>query len=454
MRHITIIGGGLSGTLLAMNLIKATPDEHVSVKLVDKRGENDLGPAYSTTEDYLLNVPAGKMGAVSDGPEHFWDWLQNKKISCDKTDFLPRKLYRKYMHELFQNALSNKNSNISYERIKDEAVGINLINNHAQIILAGGKSITADKIVLALGNFPPRNPKLGNNEYIKSLHYIENPWNSTLINQAARDATVFFIGTGQTMVDLAVGLHKHGHKGRMIAVSRHGFLPMVHKIVDEYPSFYDKFENTGSIIDMLKIVRGEIQNAEKRGYDIRAVIDSLRPHTQVIWMKLKTDEKKRFIRHLFRYWEVVRSRIPEESNTIIDEMQSTGQLVIIGGRITDISVKEKSFEVRRDLRSKKTQIIKPVDLIVNCMGPELNYNRIQSELVKNLLERGLIQPDPVNLGINAMPDGRVIHKDGTASEIFFTIGLPLRGILWECLAVPEIREHARDLSQLLLNNLN
>src|SRR5512146_1808960 len=108
MRSIAVIGAGLSGTLVALNLLKASTDRSISIKLIDSRAETDLGPAYSSDEGYLLNVRAGLMGAVAGEPEHFWQWVQNKKINADKTDFLPRKLYREYIKELFQNALRNK----------------------------------------------------------------------------------------------------------------------------------------------------------------------------------------------------------------------------------------------------------------------------------------------------------------------------------------------------------
>jgi uncharacterized NAD(P)/FAD-binding protein YdhS len=454
MLNITIIGAGLSGTLLAMNLLKASTDETISIKLVDKRDENDLGPAFSTNEDYLLNVHAGKMGAVSNEPQHFCNWLKNKGIKVDQMDFLPRKLYREYVQDLFQNALQSKNPNVKFERIQDEAIEIKLNGNHAQIILAGGNRITSDKIVLALGNFPPRNPQLKNNEFLESSFYVQNPWNSGFINAISREATVFFIGTGQTMVDLACGLHRHGHKGKIFAISRHGFLPLTHKLTESYPPFYDKLKNIKSITVLLRIIRKEIENAERTGFDIRAVIDSLRPYTQDIWMGLDYGEKRKFLMHLFRYWEIVRSRIPQESGDVINRMMSTGQLNIITGRITDMKVMEKFIEVIYTFRRTTKQKIQKADIVINCIGPELDYSKIQSRLVKNLLKVGIIQPDPLNLGLNAKPDGRIIQGDGTVSNNFFTIGLPLRGILWETLAAPEIREQAKNLSEILLNGLS
>ena len=73
MSRIAIIGAGLSGRLLALNLLRfASSDAAVSVHMLDRGDERAMGPAYSYEADYLLlNVPAGRMGAFSEDPEHF-----------------------------------------------------------------------------------------------------------------------------------------------------------------------------------------------------------------------------------------------------------------------------------------------------------------------------------------------------------------------------------------------
>ena len=65
MSRIAIIGAGLSGRLLALNLLRfASSDAAVSVRMLDRGDERYMGPAYSDEADYLLlNVPAGRMGA-------------------------------------------------------------------------------------------------------------------------------------------------------------------------------------------------------------------------------------------------------------------------------------------------------------------------------------------------------------------------------------------------------
>jgi uncharacterized NAD(P)/FAD-binding protein YdhS len=80
MSRIAIIGAGLSGRLLALNLLRfASSDAAVSVRMLDRGDERYMGPAYSYEADYLLlNVPVGRMGAFSEDPEHFLTWNRNR----------------------------------------------------------------------------------------------------------------------------------------------------------------------------------------------------------------------------------------------------------------------------------------------------------------------------------------------------------------------------------------
>jgi len=71
-------------------------------------------------------------------------------------------------------------------------------------------------------------------------------------------------------------------------------------------------------------------------------------------------------------------------------------------------------------------------------------------LLINLLARGLIDHDPLALGLNALPNGEVLRYRGGPSGWLFTIGPPLKGVLLESTAVIEIRVQAQALADRLL----
>ena len=118
MSRIAIIGAGLSGRLLALNLLRfASSDAAVSVRMLDRGDERYMGPAYSYEADYLLlNVPAGRMGAFPEDPEHFLTWNRDRGAHAGAWDFLPRRLYRDYILALVREALQAQAGGTTFGR--------------------------------------------------------------------------------------------------------------------------------------------------------------------------------------------------------------------------------------------------------------------------------------------------------------------------------------------------
>jgi uncharacterized NAD(P)/FAD-binding protein YdhS len=368
MSQIAIIGAGLSGRLLALNLLRfASSDDAVSVRMLDRGDERYMGPAYSYEADYLLlNVPAGRMGAFPEDPEHFLTWNRDGGVHAGPCDFLPRRLYRDYILALVREALQARAGGTTFEHVRGEVTDIDTEGGGATIHVKDKGPIVVDKAVLALGNFPPRHPPIENRSALESERYIRNPWDPGVLDCLSQRDTVFLIGTGQTTVDLAMALHRRAHEGRIIALSRRGLLPLAHSGFEPYESFFEEIKESKTILD----------RAEFMGIDKRAVIDSLRPGTQTIWSGLVADEKRRFLRHLFRYWEIIRSRIPPESKAIIDTMCASGQLDVFAGRIRDLAESEAAMEVHYVPRGRTRQEVATAALVINCIGPESDYRKI------------------------------------------------------------------------------
>jgi len=88
--------------------------------------------------------------------------------------------------------------------------------------------------------------------------------------------------------------------------------------------------------------------------------------------------------------------------------------------------------------------------VLNCTGPARDYSKIDHPLIANLRENGWLTPDPLRLGIETDPEGRLIGADGSSVPGLFTLGpLRLPG-LWESLAIPEIRVQAVELAKLVV----
>lgn len=251
------------------------------------------------------------------------------------------------------------------------------------------------------------------------------------------------------MVDVALHFHKTGHRGKIYAISTHGMLPVVHKLGFTYPSFAEELEPMNRITDILKSVRRDIGNAEATGSNWRAVIDSLRPATQKLWLALPLAETRYFMQHLSRYWNVARHRMTAEAGKILDEMKLLGTLQILKGRLKGIAVNDaEKFQVVYGSLGRAHYV--SADVLVNCIGSEANFAKIDSEFLRNLVQRRHIRNDDLSLGIKADPDGKVLDKHDKYSPFVYSMGTALKGKLLETTAIPEIRTQSRDLALKLL----
>jgi uncharacterized NAD(P)/FAD-binding protein YdhS len=451
MKRIGIVGAGLSGRLVALNLLRsASPKRRVSILMFDRGDERYMGPAYSGESDcLLLNVPAGRLGAFSSDPEHFVKWLERRGTPVGEWDFLPRLLYREYVLALLHEAVEKQAQAAKLEHVRGEVIDLASEQEDGVTLHVSGRApFSVDKAVLALGNFPPRHPEIQTSRSLRSERYVHNPWSRGALDDLSEHDTVLLIGTGQTTVDLVSMLHRRGHLGQLVAISRKGWLPLAHRGFASYPSFFHEIRDSRSVLEICRVVR---KHLETTGIDRRSVIDSLRPHTQTIWRSLPEQEKRRFVRHLFRSWEIIRSRIPPESESLIDALRASGQLRILAGRIYDLVETESGMEIHFIRRGSQTPGVELAARVINCIGPESDYRKIDDPLVKNLLRRGLVRPGPAQIGIDALPhNGAIVGERGTISKELFTLGSTMKGVLWEVLAVQEIRAQAEKLAQVLL----
>src|SRR5262245_7907006 len=75
---ITIIGGGFSGVMTAVNLARLS-ERPIQVTVINQHRPMGRGLAYGTRRpEHLLNVAARNMSAFPDQPDHFLQWLRSR----------------------------------------------------------------------------------------------------------------------------------------------------------------------------------------------------------------------------------------------------------------------------------------------------------------------------------------------------------------------------------------
>ncbi len=465
--HIAIIGGGASGTLVAINLLR-TATSPCRISIIEREPRLGRGVAFGTTSEcHLLNLPAGKMSAFADDSDHFVRWARThgrgrdgfastasddarREDSVDATSFLPRRLYGAYLDAVLDDAIAAARPGITFQRFADEAIAVDERSTGATIVLHGGDRVAADRVVLALGHLPPRNPPLGDPRFYESARYRGYAWAPDVLADLPIDASILLIGSGLTAVDLALELRRREHRGSVHVLTRHGMLPAGHRATAVRAPFLDPASLPTSTAELMRRLRREIAEARARGEDWRAVIDALRPITPLIWQSLPIDERRRFLRHVRPFWEVVRHRMAPETAASFTAMLQSGQLVVHVGRVDRCVERRHGVVVVLRRRRRRERELLAVARVINCTGPESDFRQFKHPLVASLVADGSIRPDPVALGIDVAPDGAVRNAVGARSCILYSLGPTCKGTSWETTAIPEIRVQAAALARRLL----
>lgn len=119
-----------------------------------------------------------------------------------------------------------------------------------------------------------------------------------------------------------------------------------------------------------------------------------------------------------------------------------GTLVLIAGRLRAVSDGTRGALVTIQPRGGTEPRAIDAQAILDATG----FSRLaetEDPLVRNLLGRSLVRPGPFGLGLDATPEGRIL---GTETPLW-AMGPLLRGVLWECIAVPDIRDASVGLAE-------
>jgi uncharacterized NAD(P)/FAD-binding protein YdhS len=449
--HVAIIGGGASGTLLAVQLLSRVP-AGTRVALIERGTRVGRGVAYGVeSDDLLLNVPAGRMGAFPERPGHFLEWVRAHAgergfpAQASAGDFLPRRLFGAYLEAVLAEARAAADG-VEFHVVHGTAVDIEENAAGGRVFLEDGRELQATRVILALGNLPGAYPIPRPLPIYHSPAYVHIPWQRDALQGLASDDDVLLVGQGLTATDLIVQLARRGHRGTIHALSRRGQRPQVHGASGPFTSFLAHEPNPPTVRAMVGRVRREIRAAATAGTDWRAVVDSLRGHTPEVWQSWSWEERARFLRHVRPFWEACRHRVAPRLAEIVAAMEASGRLQFHAGRLQVLERDANGVHALFRRRGTIQHVDLRVARVINCSGPRTDYSKYQHPLFIHLLARGLIDHDPLALGISALPTGEVLRYHGDAVGWLFTLGAPLKGVLWETTAIPEIRAQARALA--------
>jgi uncharacterized NAD(P)/FAD-binding protein YdhS len=458
MRYtVVIVGGGFSGTVLAVNLLRRPPSVPTNIILIERGTRMGRGVAYAQREfPYLLNVAAARLSVDPNDSLDFVQFARRHVPEAAAADFLPRALYGEYLEYSLHRAEVGASPQLRLQRVHADVQSIEAADvQRLRVLLPQQVPILADRVVLALGN-PPA-PLLPWAEEVQDAQgYLHDPWE--LPRGLTAEHAVLVLGNGLTMADVVLALtHERDPAPLVHTLSRRGLVPEPQTSHRAEPSAARLRDDGASLMNasqslprLLREIRRQVRDADARGSDWREVITLVRHWAPQLWRALPLRERRRFVRHLQPFWSVHRHRQPPQSAQHLEQLRDGSRLLVKAGRVQKMALKDGRIKVWWQPRGADDCESLQVDYVINALGPDYVLERSADPLTQSLLKSGMISADPLQLGLRTGARGACIDRQGRVSEQLFYLGPMLRADHWETTGAAELLQWAQQVSEHLL----
>lgn len=438
---IALIGGGASGTLVALHLLRQarTPTR---IALVEP-GTPGRGVAYGTDfEEHLLNVPAARMSVDPDAPSDFLDDLQARDPAATAATFAPRRVYAAYLADRFAAARA-QSTHATLDVVPARVVDAEPDATSVCLHLDDGRTLRAAHAVVALGNAPRPLPAAA------PAHAVIASWDYRALKAVDPGHDVTIVGAGHSMVDVVLSLVAQGHRGHVDVLSRTAQLPLPHAHAHGACDFDATTLLALPLRARVRALRAAMREAAATGVPWQDVMDRVRPQVRALWGSLDDADRRRFLRHVVRAWDVHRHRIAPAVHARLQALRDSGQLRVHRGRLQRVVATGTRYRVEAGAPQGGLQAWE-CDVVVNAVGLQVQATRMGHPLLDAMLARGDVRPGPQGIGLDTDADAALLRADGSAHARLHAIGSLRIGTLWETIAVPELRQDAQALAKRLL----
>jgi uncharacterized NAD(P)/FAD-binding protein YdhS len=437
-----VVGGGAAAAFLLhrMAVDGASTRPVVVVEPAERLGP---GVAYRTPDPvHLMNVCRIRLSVDGDGGADLVGWLAERGVEANADTYLRRQMYGDYLADVADRSATTVGIDHRRARVTSLERSSDPDRPGWHVELSDGTAVDAGDVVLATGfpgrpvppcATPPGDPRV-----------VADPWTPGAFDVPGL-RRVSVVGTGLTMVDVALSLVERHPDVEIVAASRRGLVPRTSR--PGLPATIDP--------DLLPVPgiggHGLVRHVVRLGRtheDWQAVVDNVRPRANDLWRALPYGDQARILRRWFPWWNVHRHRTAPAVGERLAALVASGQLRIVRSRVAEAVDAGDRLRVR--YASAHVDDL-DADLLVNAAGPSDDLSVSGDGVVQQLLAAGDVVIGPHRLGLGVDRAGRALGRGPQPTPGLWLIGALRRGTEWETTAVPEIRIQAGTIAERLLH---
>ena len=445
---IAVIGSGYSAASILTHLLDLHPDLADQITVFGP-GRFGQGAAFGTIHpDFRLNVRAQIMQLRPARPDIFPVWAE-QNINDEEAHRAEGAFYRRADFARYMTTELKTLSGIDEVSFCEKLVvsaDFDKASARWHLMLHDGQSHTAETLILATGNPEPDWPCPIDEGCLSAanLALIRSPWSGRWIDEVDPADEIVVIGGGLTAMDTVYALGRAGHHGQIHIVTPVGLLPpaQTNWIAYEAVNWPDDIDSASEFIRFFNHKLKENQRYPWTNTAWQSRFEALRVNLNPVWRRLPDREKRRLMGHLGAFWSLARYRAAPQTYAMATQLQSSGQLKVLAGRIVHISAVGETGRLAAHLASGERL---QADRIVNCTGMG------RDQLVADMIARGVVKADAFGRGPGLGKNLQLCTPSGHPYPAAYALGPVTAGSEGDVVGATTISRQAAVLARHIQN---
>lgn len=444
--------------------------------------------------EHHLNLQAGRISVFREDRDDLVNWLRYeadraewpdrlKKGRFNRSSAVPRRIYQEYLRDRLRQAIKESKADVGFAVLLGDVVAVDPLAKNVTLAMEDGRHATLPcaLLILCTGNIQTRHspafasilnqPRYLHDQYgrradeaIQKLCETngDETNDGTKGGKRKRRKTksdkppIRILAVGSALRGSDVVMSFHGRYAEIpthiTLLSRSGLLhPVygrkhVHEVFDlpEPPFLTEMLSGKRPVCsapELRDLIAGAYRDAyqseelahvpaELRSERILKAWEKYVPRALTLFPKEMVNELLTEFRSLIT---VKRIGVVPSIGRLLNRAIIRGDCEVMAGEVVAVEViPGGSFDVRIRQKGAVEPVTLNYDMVINCVGREQNYRKIEHPLWKDLFAQGLVkEPEISTVGVDVDQHGMLIGKSGQVSEWIGGVGVMREGVEFE-----------------------